>query len=102
MKNIQKDNPSTISTYLNDHIFFIFIFQYYIQKMNEIEEIVRDRIVIELESLKRELVKEAKQRRKEGEIIEDMYLKYKLFHETDGIIDAVKKINKRIQEKSMS
>jgi len=71
-------------------------------KMNEIEEIVRDRIVIELEDLKRELVKEAKQRRKEGEIMEDMYLKYKLFHETDGIIDAVKKINKRIQEKTMS
>jgi len=70
--------------------------------MNEIEEIVRDRIVIELENLKRELVKEAKQRRKEGKIMKDMYLKYKLFHETDGIIEAVKKINKRIQEKSMS
>jgi len=71
-------------------------------KMNEIEEIVRDRIVIELENLKRELVKEAKQRRKEGEIMEDMYLKYKLFHETEGIKDAIKKVNKRIQEKSMS
>jgi len=70
--------------------------------MNEIEEIVRDRIVIELENLKRELVKEAKQRRKEGEIMEDMYLKYKFFHEADGIIDVIKKINKRIQEKSMS
>ena len=72
--------------------------------MSEIEEIVRDRIVIELESLKRELVKEAKQRRKEGEIMEDMYLKYKLFHEADGIKDAIKKVNKRIQEqeKSMS
>jgi len=70
--------------------------------MNEIEEIVRDRIGIELENLKRELVKEAKQRRKEGENTEDMYLKYKLFHEADGIIDAVKKINRRIQEKSMS
>ena len=70
--------------------------------MNEIEEIVRDRIVIELEDLKRELVKEAKQRRKEGEIMEDMYLKYKLFHETEGIKDAIKKVNKRIQEKSMS
>jgi len=34
--------------------------------------------------------------------MEDMYLKYKLFHEADGIIDVVKKINKRIQEKSMS
>jgi len=32
--------------------------------MNEIEEIVRDRTVIELENLKRELVKEAKQRKK--------------------------------------
>jgi len=71
-------------------------------KMNEIEEIVRDRIVIELENLKRELVKEAKQRRKEGEIMEDMYLKYKLFHEADGIKDVIEKINKRIQEKSMS
>jgi len=70
--------------------------------MNEIEEIVRDRIVIELEDLKRELVKEAKQRRKEGEIMEDMYLKYKLFHEADGIKDVIKKINKRIQEKTMS
>jgi len=81
-----------------------FIYSYFnvTFKMNEIEEIVRDRIVIELVSLKRELVKEAKQRRKEGKIMKDMYLKYKLFHETDGIIDAVKKINKRIQEKTMS
>ena len=71
-------------------------------KMNEIEEIVRDKIVIELENLKRELVKEAKQRRKEGENTEDMYLKYKLFHEAEGIKDAVKKINKKIHEKSMS
>ena len=81
---------------------FLYSCFYTTYKMNEIEEIVRDRIVIELEDLKRELVKEAKQRRKEGEIMEDMYLKYKLFHETDGIIDAVKKINKRIQEKTMS
>jgi len=70
--------------------------------MNEIEEIVRDRIVIELEKLKSELEKEAKQRRVEGEITEDMYLKYKLFHEAEGIKDAIKKINKRLQEKSMS
>ena len=70
--------------------------------MNEIEEIVRDRIVIELEDLKRELVKEAKQRRKEGEIMEDMYLKYKLFHETEGIKDTIKKVNKRIHEKTVS
>ena len=46
--------------------------------------------------------KEAKQRRVEGEITEDMYLKYKLFHEADGIKDAIKKINKRLQEKIMS
>ena len=70
--------------------------------MNEIEEIVRDRIVIELEDLKRELVKEAKQRRKEGEIMEDMYLKYKLFHEAQGIKDTIKKVNKRIHEKTVS
>jgi len=70
--------------------------------MNEIEEIVRDRIVIELEGLKSELEKEAKQRRVEGEITEDMYLKYKLFHEAEGIKDAIKKVNKRIQEKTMS
>ncbi|RLC74062.1 MAG: hypothetical protein DRI61_17320 [Chloroflexi bacterium] len=66
--------------------------------MNEIEEIVRDRVVIELEKLKSELEKEAKQRRVEGEITEDMYLKYKLFHEVDGIKDAVYRINRRIQE----
>ena len=71
-------------------------------KMNEIEEIVRDRVVIELERLKSELEKEAKQRRVEGEITEDMYLKYKLFHEAEVIIDAVKKISKRIHEKTMS
>ena len=70
--------------------------------MNEIEEIVKDRIVIELEKLKCELEKEAKQRRVEGENTEDMYLKYKLFHEAEGIKDAIKKVNKRIQEKSMS
>jgi len=71
-------------------------------KMNEIEEIVRDRVVIELEKLKSELEKEAKQRRVEGEITEDMYLKYKLFHEAEGIKDAIKKVNKRIHEKTMS
>ena len=70
--------------------------------MNEIEEIVRDRVVIELEKLKSELEKEAKQRRVEGEITEDMYLKYKLFHEAEGIKDAIKKVNKRIHEKTMS
>ena len=70
--------------------------------MNEIEEIVRDRIVIELERLKNELEKEAKQRRVEGEITEDMYLKYKLFHETEGIKDTIKKVNKRIHEKTVS
>jgi len=81
---------------------FLYSCFYTTYKMNEIEEIVRDRIVIELEDLKRELVKEAKQRRKEGEIMEDMYLKYKLFHEADGIKDVIKKVNRRIQEKSMS
>ena len=65
-------------------------------------EDIAERVIRELEELKEELEKEAKQRRVEGEITEDMYLKYKLFHEADGIKDVIKKINKRIQEKSMS
>jgi len=65
-------------------------------------EDIAERVIRELDELKEELEKEAKQRRVEGEITEDMYLKYKLFHEAEGIKDAVKKINKRIQEKTMS
>jgi len=67
-------------------------------------EDIAERVIRELEELKEELEKEAKQRRVEGENTEDMYLKYKLFHEAEGIKDAIKKVNKRIQEqeKAMS
>jgi len=65
-------------------------------------EDIAERVIRELEKLKEELEKEAKQRRVEGENTEDMYLKYKLFHEAEGIKDAIKKVNKRIQEKTMS
>ena len=63
-------------------------------------EDIAERVIRELEELKEELEKEAKQRRVEGENTEDMYLKYKLFHEAEGIKDAIKKVNKRIQEMS--
>ena len=61
-------------------------------------EDIAERVIRELDELKEELEKEAKQRRVEGENTEDMYLKYKLFHEAEGIKDAIKKVNKRIQE----
>jgi len=71
-------------------------------KMNEIEEIVRDRIVIELENLKRELKEEIKRLETESESSNipsySTYLKYLI----EGIEITIDRINKRIQEKSMS
>ena len=70
--------------------------------MNEIEEIVRDRVVIELESLKRDLKEEIKRLESESESSNipsySTYLQYLV----EGIEVAINKINKRIQEKSMS
>jgi len=70
--------------------------------MNEIEEIVRDRIVIELENLKRELKEEIKRLETESESSNipsySTYLKYLI----EGIEITIDRINKRIQEKSMS
>ena len=70
--------------------------------MNEIEEIVRDRIVIELENLKRELKEEIKRLERESEVSNipsySTYLKYLV----EGIEITIDRINKRIQEKTMS
>ncbi len=70
--------------------------------MNEIEEIVKDRIVIELEGLKRELREEIKRLESESEFSNipsySTYLKYLV----EGIEIAVGRIDRRIQEKTMS
>jgi len=65
----------------------------------ELEEIIRDRIILELEDLKNELTKEEKRRRVEGKITDDIYLKYKWFSEADGMKEVIKRIERRILEK---
>ena len=69
-------------------------------KMNEIEEIVRDRIVIELESLKRELEKEAKRLEARCEFTDDTSYSIFLENQVEGIELAIDMINKRIQNMS--
>ena len=68
--------------------------------MNEIEEIVRDRIVIELESLKRELEKEAKRLKTRSEFTDDTSFSIFLENQAEGIELAIDMINKRIQNMS--
>ena len=70
--------------------------------MNEIEEIVRDRIVIELESLKRELEKEAKRLEARCEFTDDTSYSIFLENQVEGIELAIDRIDRRIQEKTMS
>ena len=70
--------------------------------MNEIEEIVRDRIVIELESLKRDLKEEIKRLESESESSNVLSYSTYLQYLVEGIEVAINKIEKRIQEKSMS
>ena len=68
--------------------------------MNEIEEIVRDRIVIELEKLKRELEKEAKRLKTRSEFTDDTSFSISLDNQLEGIELAISRINRRIQEMS--
>jgi len=81
-----------------------FLYSYFntTYKMNEIEEIVRDRIVIELGSLKRDLKEEIKRLESESESSNipsySTYLKYLV----EGIELSIDRIDRRIQEKSMS
>jgi len=70
--------------------------------MNEIEEIVRDRIVIELENLKRELKEEIKRLEAESEFSNIPSYSTYLTYLVEGIEIAVGRIDRRIQEKSMS
>jgi len=70
--------------------------------MNEIEEIVRDRIVIELESLKRDLKEEIKRLESESESSNVLSYSTYLQYLVEGIEVAINKIEKRIQEKAMS
>ena len=70
--------------------------------MNEIEEIVRDRIVIELENLKRELREEIKRLESESEFTDDTSFSISLDNQIEGIELAIDRIDRRIQEKTMS
>ena len=67
--------------------------------MNEIEEIVRDRIVIELENLKRELREEIKRLESESEFTDDTSFSISLDNQIEGIEIAIDRIDRRIQEK---
>ena len=64
--------------------------------MNEIEEIVRDRIVIELESLKRDLKEEIKRLESESESSNISSYSTYLQYLVEGIELASNKIEKRI------
>jgi len=70
--------------------------------MNEIEEIVRDRVVIELENLKRELREEIKRLESESEFTDDTSYSIFLENQVEGIELAIDRIDRRIQEKTMS
>ena len=70
--------------------------------MNEIEEIVRDRIVIELEKLKRELGEEIKRLESESEFTDISSYSTYLEYLAEGIELAIDRIDRRIQEKTMS
>jgi len=70
--------------------------------MNKIEEIVRDRIVIELEKLKRELGEEIKRLESESEFTDISSYSTYLEYLAEGIELAIDRIDRRIQEKTMS
>ena len=70
--------------------------------MSEIEEIVRDRIVIELERLKRELEKEVKRLKTRSEFTDDTSFSISLDNQIEGIEIAIDRIDRRIQEKTIS
>ena len=65
-----------------------------------IEEIVRDRIVIELESLKRELGEKIKILESESEFTDETSFSISLDNQIEGIEVAIDMINKRIQNMS--
>jgi len=68
--------------------------------MNEIEEIVRDRIVIELENLKRELGEKIKILESESEFTDNTSFSISLDNQIEGIEVAIDMIDKRIQNMS--
>ena len=65
-----------------------------------IEEIVRDRIVIELESLKRELGEKIKILESESEFTDETSFSISLDNQIEGIEVAIDMIDKRIQNMS--
>jgi len=68
--------------------------------MSEIEEIVQDRIVIELESLKKELKEEIKRLESESNFTDDTSYSIFLENQVEGIELAIDIIDKRIQNMS--
>ena len=64
--------------------------------MSEIEEIVQDRIVIELESLKKELKEEIKRLESESNFTDDTSYSIFLENQVEGIELAIDIIDKRI------
>ena len=67
--------------------------------MNEIEEIIRDRIVLELEDLKRELKREAERLQSRSEFTDDTVFSVSLEDQAEGLELAISKIERRISER---
>jgi len=67
--------------------------------MNEIEEIIRDRVVLELEDLKRELKREAERLQSRSEFTDDTVFSVSLEDQAEGLELAVSRIERRISEK---
>ena len=67
--------------------------------MNEIEEIIRDRVILELEDLKRELEREAERLQSRSEFTDDTVFSVSLEDQAEGLELAVSRIERRISEK---
>ena len=67
--------------------------------MNKIEEIIRDRVILELEDLKKELKKEAERLQSRSEFTDDTVFSVSLEDQAKGLELAVSRIERRISEK---
>ena len=68
--------------------------------MNEIEEIIRDRVILELEDLKRELKRESERLKIEAKTYrEDTIWSIRRHDKAQGLEIAIKRIERKILEK---
>ena len=67
--------------------------------MNEIEEIIRDRVILELEDLKKELKREAERLQSRSEFTDDTVFSVSLEDQAEGLELAISRIEKRISER---